>query len=35
MSQFDVDILEKLIADDYIHTNLDGSVLNKTQWIER
>ncbi len=33
--QFDVDILEKLIADDYIHTNLDGSVLNKTQWIER
>jgi uncharacterized protein (TIGR02246 family) len=33
-SQSDVDALQKLIADDYVHTNLDGSVLNKTQWLD-
>ncbi len=31
----DTVVLKKLVADDYIHTNLDGGVLNKSQWLER
>jgi len=27
--------LKNLVSDDYIHTNLDGGVFNKTQWLER
>lgn len=34
-AQVDTVSLNSLIADDYVHTNLDGGVLNKSQWLER
>lgn len=34
-AQVDTVVLKNLIADDYIHTNLTGEVLNKSQWLER
>ncbi len=34
-AQVDTAILRNLIADDYVHTNLTGEVLNKAQWLER
>lgn len=34
-AQVDTAVLKSLIADDYVHTNLTGEVLNKAQWLER
>ncbi|MGH7597056.1 MAG: nuclear transport factor 2 family protein [bacterium] len=34
-AQVDTAVLQSLIADDYVHTNLTGEVLNKAQWLER
>jgi ketosteroid isomerase-like protein len=34
-AQVDTVVLQSLIADDYVHTNLTGEVLNKAQWLER
>jgi ketosteroid isomerase-like protein len=29
----DVDALDALLTDDYVHTNLSGTVLDKTRWL--